>query len=347
MSIASLALPTDTDGTQHGTITTAVRDSDGRIPAFLALARLTGGVYAENQGGMSVERALTAAGLDFTVALHQYETQVGDQRVPGVAKMRSVIATHRGGRLEDLGVAGQGYQPVQPHQAAQFGQAVLEEGGATVVAAAGYGDPVGSRMFLALKMPEGLMIGGQDPHDLYLTIGNSFNRETGLWGCVAPIRLRCTNQYAATFGRYANRFILRHTGDMQGKVSEVQHALEMTGGFAEQYRLAAEKMLATPMVGAEIDEFLEKLLATPARITTERGAENWAVKRREVRTLITDGANNEFGRDTRYATYQGVAEWADWLSKANSPLGRYTRMVDGGEIENIKIRANEMLLSGI
>ena len=327
-----------------------------RLPAFLALAKQTGGVYAENQAGMTVEQALTAADLDFTVSLHEFGTMLEDPSsnnlapttwVPGVDKMRNVIATSRKGRRRSMGVAGKGYKPVQPRQAAQFGQAVLEEGGATVVAAAGYGDPQGSRMYLALKMPEGIKVGGQDAHDLYLTIGNSFNRETGLWGCVAPIRIACTNQAAATFGKFSNRFILRHTGDMEGKVSEVQYALKLTNGFAEQYALFAEKMLGQRMFGTEIDNFLEKVLATPARVATDRGEEQWADRRREVKTIITSGDNNEFGRGTRYAAYQGVAEWADWRSKANTDLGRYTRLVDGGEVENIKIRAASLLMSGV
>lgn len=347
----ALNRPTEADGTQVSDVRSLggknFVDEQNRMPAFLALAKLTGGVYAENQGGMSVERALAAAGLDFTVALHEYETPVGDQRVPGVKKMRSVIATHPDGHLEDLGIAGKGYQPVQPIAAAQFGQAVLDEGGATVVASAGYGDPQGSRMYLALKMPDGLLVGGADPHDLYLTIGNSYNRETGLWGCVAPIRIECTNQAAGIFGRCANRFTLRHTGDMQTKVSEVQHALRITGTFAEQYKIAAEQMLAEPMIGREIDDFLAKLLPTPADVKTERGADAWVDKRRHVRTIITSGENNQFGRGTRYAAYQGAAEYADHHSKANSQLTRYTRLVDGGHVEDIKVRAASLLLAGL
>lgn len=328
-------------------------DARRRMPAFLALAKQTGGVYVENGSGMTAERALVAADLDFTVSLHEYGTHLdtGDghtEWVPGVKKMRNVIATWRdGSRRLAMGVAGKGYQPVQPAQAAQFGQAVLEEGGATVVAAAGYGDPRGSRMYLALKMPEGIKVGGQDPHDLYLTIGNSFNRETGLWGCVAPIRIACTNQAAALFGKFSNRFILRHTGDMEGKVSEVQYALKLTNGFAERYAQFAEAMLAEPMAGAEIDAFLEKVLATPARVATDRGAQQWDDRRREVKAIITSGANNEFGRGTRYAAYNGVTEWADWLSKANTDLGRYTRMVDGGEVEKYKLHAAKLLMSGV
>lgn len=331
----------------------AARASD-RIPAFLALAKLTGGVLATNDEGMTVERALERAGLDFLVELHPFASNLpieGEPAafdvVPGVEKMRSVIARHRGGRLQSLGVAGRRYKPVQPIQAGTFGQAVMEEGGANIVAAGAYGDPIGSRMYLAFKMPNALMIGGQDAHDLYLTVGNSWNRETGLWGCVAPIRIRCTNQAAGIFGRRSNRFILRHTGEMDVKVSEVQQALEITGTFSQEYAAAAERLLGADMLAGELDAFLEELLPTPPTVKTERGADGWENKRRQVRTIITNGERNDFGRGTRYAALQGAYEWADWFSKANSDLNRFTRMVDGGEIEEIKIRASRLLMANL
>lgn len=352
---------TETDGTTVAQVAAIPRGDNynapgtTRLPAFLGLAKLTGGVYAENTTtGMTVERALESAGLNFAVTKHEFGSNIHDRKatgvlpytwVPGANKLRNIIATWPDGRMQSMGVSGSGYQVVQPHDAATFGQAVLEEGGATVVASAGYGDPQGSRMYLALKMPEGIQVGGEDPHDLYLTIGNSFNRETGLWGCVAPIRVKCTNQAAMTFGALSNRFIIRHTGDITSKVNEVQRALDMTGTFSQAYAAAAELMLATPMAGREVDEFLNRLMPTPTTVTTARGEDSWDDRRRSIRNLITDGEYNAFGRGTRYAAYQGVAEWADHYFKASSQLSRYARMVDGGKVEELKTAAGELLMT--
>lgn len=338
---------TDADGTRSFDVKSFDGWRTGRVPAFIGLAKETGGFYVENTGGLTIEDALKRAGLDFTVALHEFHATVGDKQVPGPKRLRTVVGTWENGDQAALGVAGKGYRPVQPIQAAQFGQAVLDEGGANIVAAAKYGDPHGARMFLALKMPEGLMIGGNDPHDLYLTLGNSFNRETGLWGCVAPIRLACTNQTTATFYRAQHRFAIRHTGQMEYRITDVRQALDMTGTFAEQYAKAAEAMLAEPMGKTDVDAFLEKLLATPDTVKTERGEENWSAKRNAVRTIILNGENNEFGRGTRYAAYQGVTEWADHLKPAHSNAGRYARLVDGGETENLKVRAGALLMAGL
>lgn len=324
-----------------------------RMPAFLGLARHYGGLYVENDSGMAVPDALAKAGLDFTVTMHPYEIHLdGDTPdtpaavVPGARNRRASIATWPDGRRAALGDAGKGYTPVQPAQAAELGQLVLDEGGATIVAAAAYGDPRGSRMYLALKMPEGIQIGGRDPHDLYLTIGNSFNTDTGLWGCVAPIRTRCTNQTTGTFFGASNRFTIRHTAKMEIRLGEIRRALDLTETFAEQYAAACERLLAAPMEG--LNEFLEKLLPTPKTVITDRGADNWAERRSEVRHIITDGMFNDFGVGTRYAALQGVYEWADHKMRADTLETRYSRLITGNsQAEQIKNRAAELLMAGL
>lgn len=322
-------------------------DAARRMPAFAALAKCTGGVYAENLAGMTVPQALAHAGLDFTVVKHSgIGVPDGDTTIVGLVKLRGTVAHFGDDRPATLlGVVGQSYQVVQPNEAANFGQAVLEEGGATVVAVGAYGDPRGSRMFLTLQLPEGLLVGGHDPHNLYLTLGNSWDRSTGLWACVAPIRIRCTNQAAATFGNLSNRFSIRHTGDITDKVTEVHRALDLTGTFSERYATFAETLLAAPL--DDVDAFLETLMPTPAGVKTARGEENWVGRRGAIGTLIRHGEQNTMGRGTRYGAYQGVVEWVDWFAGARTPLARATRAVDGGPHEQLKVRAASLLLSGL
>jgi phage/plasmid-like protein (TIGR03299 family) len=327
------------------------RDADGRYPSFVGLARTTGGLYAEKIAGMSVGDALAAAGLDFTVVKGDDLTvrlPDTDTRVAGLTRMSGTVATYPDGRPPRLlGVVGSNYPVVQPREAAEFGQAVLEEGGATIAAIGAYGDPRGSRMFLALRMPDGIRIGGEDPHDLYLGLGNSWDRGTGLWAVAAPIRFACTNQFSAAFSGAAGRFSIPHRGDMVTKVAEVQRALNLTNLFSQTYSRVAEQLLAEPMTGPDVDAFLDRLLPTPTTVKTDRGEVGWATRRATVAQIIRDGENNTVGRGTRYAALQGVIEWVDWVSPARSQLNRFTRNVDGGRHEQIKNQAAEMLLAGL
>jgi phage/plasmid-like protein (TIGR03299 family) len=328
----------------------------GRFPAFVALAKATGGVYAENNDGMTVDRALEAAGLDFTVSLHDdlsvpVVDDHGVETVKATGKFRATVASLPPGKdgtrppRRLLGVVGRRYELVQPTEAAEFGQQIIEESGGSVVAVGAYGDPTGSRMYMALRLPEGIKVGGIDPHDLYLTIGNSFGGDTGLWGCVAPIRLDCTNQVAATFGKLSNRFSIRHTANWRGRSDEVGKALAITGTWTEQWLKASEQLLATPLVGSDLDGFLESLMPTPRTARTETGERSWQMRRNQVANLAREGENNTVGRGTAYAAYQAVAEWADHSRPARNQASRLAQMIDGGIGEQIKVRAAHLLLA--
>jgi phage/plasmid-like protein (TIGR03299 family) len=354
-----------------------MRDDTRRIPAFAALAQRTGGVYVENDLGMGVEDALRAAGLDFVVRKHgpigvrvpggDY-VQLGDgdlsdwtgrpdddgapagpvelEEIEGLAHLRATVAVWPGQPDRPkrmLGVVGRGYPVVQPHQAAELVQAIVDESGGNVVAVCAYGEPRGSQMLLAVKMPDGILVAGRDPHDLYAIIGNSWNRASSLWGCVAPIRLECTNQVAATFGALANRFQMPHRGDMASKVDEARMALQITGTFAQRYAAAAEQMLNTPLAGADIDRYVEELFPSPED-GGKRAQDNAVRRRRHITDLIRGGKHNQFGVGTAYAAYQGVVEWLDYDKPAQSERGRASRLVDGGEIERLKQRAARLAL---
>jgi hypothetical protein len=338
---------TEPDGTAVQEFTGHLIDVAGRLPSPLALARATGGIYAENLAGMSIDRALEAAGLDFTAVKAGPLTVPyrGDQ-VGGLDRMTGIVASWPEDSPKPpvlLGAVGTRYPIVQPAAAGEFGQALLDEAGATVVAVCAYGAPRGSRMVLALKLPNGLLVGNVDPYDLYLFVGNSFNSDSSLWGCVAPIRLHCVNQAAATFGRLANRFRLRHTGDIASKVEDARNTLRITGTFAQLYRQAAEEMLSTPMSPVEVKAFVDTLFPTPPGVKSARGSDRWDMRRVAVAQLINHGEHNTVGRGTRYAACQGVFECLDWRAASKTPAGRYERLVTGGSVERLKVRAVRML----
>lgn len=332
------------------------RDTTGRIPAFIGLAKATGGLYAELLSGMTIAQALTAARLDFTVTKVPFTGTVSvrghDVPVDGPDKLAMTVATwpHPGpdGTPFGLGVVGRDYGIVQPAAAAEFAQQILDEAGATVVAVCAYGDPLGSRMLLALQLPTGLRIGGEDPHQVFLVVGNSFNSETSLWGCAAPIRLECTNQICGTFGRLANRFTIPHRTSVDDRVDEVRETLRITGTFAQRYAEAAERLLTTPMDAAEVTAFCKTLLPTPKSVKTPVGADRWDLRRHQLGEVIRQGERNTVGRGTRYAALQGVTEMADHLLKAETLKTRYARLVTGsGAPEKLKQRATALLLAGI
>lgn len=349
---------TDADGTTTFEIRKIGRrdymDFNNRMPAFTGLAKATGGWLAENEGGMTLDRAMVAGRMNYTVSF-QDKIEVTEMTEDGVT---TTAYPYRGTRAvwDDrpnepvgLGMVKNRYQIVQPAQAGELGQAIMDVGGANVVAAGIYGEPMGARSLLAFKLPEGLTIGGEDRHDLYLTILNSNDGSSGLTGLFAPIRLECTNMTTATFGRKAaNRFSFRHSGDTTKKVQDAREALGVATEWVEHFKRSADKLLTTPMSTSEVEAFVEKVLQTPATVTTKAGEQGWADKRVALKQIITQAETNAFGRGTAYAVFNGATEFADWFAPTRSDgqkgaLSRYTRILEGGETEKFKLRVGQLL----
>lgn len=360
--------PTVTD--EHGTDHTEVKPlgrkqymaKDGRMPAFVGLAKKHGGYYVENSAGITIEQALEAARINFTACFGQSQTRVDLPAVidaNGVTPARTVTLDDEGWR-STVGVWPDGtakvfgkvrslYQICQQTEAAALGQAIIDQSGANIVAAGGYGQIYGQRTYLAFKLPEEVLIGGEDPHDMYLTILNSFDGSGGLTGLIAPIRMQCTNQTTATFGRLAQRFVFRHSGEFSNKLQDAREAIDLTFKWTEVWTEAMEKLLAAPMSNKEMQDFTEKLLPTPKHVRTERGEGNWLARRNTILDNFVSGEDNTYGRGTRYSAYQAVTAYADHWDTAGDKrsINRWSNLLDGHKVEDIKERAGSLLLAGL
>lgn len=326
-----------------------------RHPAFVGLARELGGTYAENLAGMTVEDGICSAGLNYHVDLVE-NVDVTFVRPTGVHTVnfpasRGTVAVHTDGTMTGLGMVGRRYKRIQNTEAAELGQAIIDEGGATMVAAGAFGDPLGSRTYMAFKLPEDIVLGDrEDVTNQYLTILNHHNGQGGLTALIGPIRERCTNQSSMIFRRRKNRFMFTHSGDTHSKIIDARRALEIAATWTQRYTATLQEWLNTPMGDTELNEWLTKALPTPPA-SAEVGVRNWAQRRLHCKEVIREWDSNEFGRGTRLAAYNGLVEVLDhgWPTRAvdrhESAIARFSRILRGGELERVKINAAELLMA--
>lgn len=344
----------DDAGTMTATIS-KIGDADyiakpgERLPAPIALAKHTGGWYAENEDGMSLEEALKSANMDFRVEKRP-SMSPGDEpgEVIDFPAYRGTVGIWPDGTKRGLGQVSESYQIIQPAQVAELAATLMAQSEARIVAAVCYGDPIGTRTCLAFKLPEQLIIGGDDATDRYLYLGNSYNKKSGLWGQFAPIRLACTNMQTVTFGDLENRFSFPHTGDVNKKVDDALVALDVATAWSELWRKEAERLLTIKMSDKELDAWLRKVLPTPKGLKTQRGEEGWDARRLEMKQIITTSDTCAHGRGTAKAALDGVWEWADFYAPTQTrglpgQISRWSRIVAGGELEKVKLRAARLL----
>ena len=336
---------------QGETVTVGANTKMGRMPAFAGLAKATGGLYVEDQQGMTIQEALVKAGLDYQVeALPDVKASYPDDNGVGFVThpdWKMNVARHTDGTVTPVGMTKGRYQIVQNAEAYAFAEIILGEGGANVAAAGQYGNPMGSRTYLALMLDPFDVAG--DKHQMYVTILNSHDGTTGLEAMLAPIRLSCTNQTTATFGRKAlNRISLRHTKSIDGRIEEARSVLGLAARWEENFRKAADILLDTPMTVPHFRAFTERVL-WPKPKDQEAKRSNTVHDNRltELTALFANATTNEFGRGTRYAAYNAVTEYLDWTSPVrggDSPeITRYRRTLDGSK-DQMKALAFHRLL---
>lgn len=324
---------------------------NGRFPAFVGLAKNTGGFYVEDLGQpMTVDAALSAGSLDYTVAVSEEPVSFPVLTESGVhvlthSKSHGVYGVEAGSGFPfPLGVVGKVFHPVQNREAFAFGQSLIDDYGANVVAAGKWGDPCGSKTYMAFKLPEDTLIEGREGTDViewYVHVINGHDGGTGLSARIAPIQLFCTNQMPAF--RKAD-VTLRHTASIADRIDAARRVMGLSRQVVAAQAATSEQLLHTPMSDEEFVGFMDELWAAPAEGASTRTVNGFERRRDTLQGLWHRGAN-PVGRGTRYGALNAVTEFADWHQQVRGgDVGRFSRIAEGAG-EAFKAQAAELLLA--
>lgn len=231
-------------------------------------------------------------------------------------------------KAQALGVVGNRYTPVQNLQAFSFLNAVADESGA-VFETAGSIDG-GKKVFMTMKMPEGLQIGGVDAIDLYLMAWNTHDGTSSFNVLVTPIRVVCQNTLTAAIESAKSTFTLRHTPKVDSKIQAARETLKLTWKYTQSFEQLANDLLSQKMSDKEFYSLVENVFPiddpeSPRAVTmaeTARGTLNGLWK--------ASTQANIFG--TKWAAYNAFTEYADWAKPVrdkNPDTARAIRIVTG------------------
>ena len=231
-------------------------------------------------------------------------------------------------KAQALGVVGNRYTPVQNLQAFSFLNAVADESGA-VFETAGSIDG-GKKVFMTMKMPEGLQIGGVDAIDLYLMAWNTHDGTSSFNVLVTPIRVVCQNTLTAAIGNAKSTFTLRHTPNVDNKIQAARETLKLTWKYTESFEELANNLLSQKMSDKEFYSLVENVFPiddpeSPRAVTmaeTARGTLNGLWKAPTQANIS----------GTKWAAYNAFTEYSDWAKPVrdkNPDTARAIRIVTG------------------
>ncbi len=280
-----------------------------------------------------------------TMALQTAPVLSGDG-VFGALPVPDQFATVRtnpvSGGVDVLGVVGRGYTVIQNEEHADLLNRLVDESGGAYFETAG-SLRGGRSVFLSMKLPRTMNVGGVDRVDLYLIALNSHDGTSAFRLLVSPVRVVCANTQALALRRAQSSFSIRHTSGAKGNIAQAREALGLTFKYAETFEREAEAMIQASLTDAQFAQIIGKLW------TTESGSKRSATitaNRADVLTgLFADAPTNASIRGTRWAGYQAITEYLDHFAPVagGTDTARAERVATGGTVTTVKARAFEML----
>lgn len=256
------------------------------------------------------------------------------------------------GRPDVLGVVGRGYTPIQNEEHAALLDALVDESGAHFETAGSLRG--GRQVFLTMKLPTTMQIGGVDPVDLYLVACNSHDGTSAFRLLVSPIRVVCANTQAIAIRRAQSSFSIRHTSGASGQIEQARQALGLTFKYAETFQAQADAMIAQAMTDRQFRELIDAVwhvddkANTSAKAGPSKRSQTIAANRRAVLVdLWRSSPTAEAIRGTAWGAYQAITEYTDHFApigeKRNPGAARAERAITSANVAAVKTRAFDLL----
>lgn len=169
----------------------------------------------------------------------------------------------------------------------------------------------GRQVFVTMRMPQTLRIGGIDPVQTHIAALNSHDGSSAFRVLVTPIRVVCANTQAAALANHTASVAIRHA---RGAVQAAREALGLTFTYSQAFQAQAERMIQATITDATFEAMMTDLFP-PAAADAPRRRQAAARERRDhLCGLYHDAATQREIRGTAWAAYQTVAEYVDHLA---------------------------------
>lgn len=296
-------------------------------------------------GAQTANQALEIAQLDSIVKVSENPVGVEiDGKYVTFPKKFITYREHPKKGTTALGVIGNRYTPIQNSEAFDFLNVLADESGAVFETAGSLGN--GERVFMTMKFPESMTLGGGDVVDNYIMAVNSHDGTTAFTVAVTPIRAVCTNTVRLALAKAQSKISLRHTVNATQKVQQARDTLGIVWKYQEEFQNQVESMLSEKFSDAEYKRFIETLVPEPwGKEITQRQMTSVQDVRADLMGLWKAPTQANIA-GTKWAAYNAVAEYEDWAkpvrSKKDQDVVRAQRIINGGA-DVMKTRAQLIL----
>lgn len=236
-----------------------------------------------------------------------------------------------------------GFTIVQNEEHAEFLDTIVEESGANFEMAGSFDS--GRRVFLSMRLPGHINVGGVDPIENSLLAINSHDGSMSFTLAVLPVRYACSNVLNTLWGGRSNMIRIRHTSGMRTNlVIKAREALDISFRYLDEFQEQAERLINTAMTQAQFEAIIEQEFGAQedAGAATVTRAEK---KIEEITNLFAEAQTQDGIRDTAWAGFNALTEWSDHFAPTrgeNKDIARAAKAVLDPDFKN---RALRMMLA--
>lgn len=239
---------------------------------------------------------------------------------------------------------GASFQAVQNEAHADFLNALVEESGANFEMA-GSGDG-GRKVFLSMKLPGHINVGGVDPVGNSLMSINAHDGSMSFTLAVMPVRYACSNVINCMFEGQSGLIRIRHTsGAHKQMVAKAREALDISFKYLDVFQEQAERLINTTMTQSAFEEIIEREFGLENDEASSASITRAEKKVNEIVELFADAQTQDGIRGTAWAGFNAMTEWADHLSPTRGDDKELSRANKAVFDPSFKNRALELMLT--
>lgn len=265
---------------------------------------------------VTARQAIEIAGLDWEVELRKdgFQTASGNWRVDPTK--RKVV---RKDTETPLGTTAPGYEILQYSEAFDF----LDNINPEIVSAGSMKG--GKQAFMVAKVPEHAAVkalDGEDPHDLYTVLRSSHDGTRALEVNILSLRDKCMNMMPLSLPGTHQRWSIRHTASMRGKMEQAREVIMGLDTYADEYAKMAAKLAEIELTLSEAREIIDGVVPDYLK-TKEKQVD-------EILGVYTGSTRNGY-TGTGWGVVNAVTEYHDWYRGGDNrrPETRWLQGLDG------------------
>lgn len=282
--------------------------ADGRAAVFSARKKMWHNLGTIATEAQTAEDALRLAHLDWLVTKAPVFTPDADGNFVQIPNKFATVRNHPIVGFGALGVVGNIYTPVQNLEAFTMLDAIVDEAGAHFETAGSLHD--GKRVFMSMKMPKDILVGGEDALEMYLVAVNSHDGTGAFVIYVTHIRPVCQNTVTAGLKTAQHRFSIRHTTSATQRVQQAREVLELSWAYHDEFEAEMQRLIRTKVTNDKFAELVTDLFPVKVEGTKQ---ETLANNTYDTLMALWDAPTQDGIRGTAYGAMHTLIEYVDYF----------------------------------